>query len=153
MWASSRWSIRIGTNGYHNQPGKTAEAEWHSPQGDRYIRTGDIGFFDADGFFTLIGRKKDMIISGGINIYPIDLETVLKQHPAVREAAVIGAPSRSWGETPVGFVTVLSGPGVSGIELRDWANGRLGKMQRLADVRVVDELPRSATGKILMREL
>ena len=138
-------------NGYHNQPARTAEAEWHSPEGNRYIRTGDIGRFDADGFFTLIGRKKDMIISGGINIYPIDLEDVLRAHPAVREAAVIGAPSRSWGETPVGFVTVSHE--INGDDLLDWANARLGKMQRLARVRVVDELPRSAIGKILKREL
>ena len=142
---------RAMMNGYHNQPGKTADAEWYSPAGDRYIRTGDIGRFDEDGFFTLIGRKKDMIISGGINIYPIDLEAVLREHPAVLEAAVIGAPSRSWGETPVGFVTTRED--VSPEALRIWANGKLGKMQRLAEVRVIDELPRSAIGKILKREL
>ncbi len=140
-------------NGYHNQPGKTAEAEWYSPEGNRYIRTGDIGRFDADGFFTLIGRKKDIIISGGINIYPVDLEAVLREHPAVREAAVVGAASLRWGETPVGFVTVLPGESVAADAVKDWANARLGKMQRLADVRVVDELPRSAIGKILKRTL
>ena len=140
-------------NGYHNQPGKTAEAEWYSADGVRYIRTGDVGRFDEDGFFTLIGRKKDMIISGGINIYPVDLEAVLRTHDMVLEAAVIGAPSRRWGETPVGFVTVRTGHDVSARELAEWANARLGKMQRLAHVRIVDELPRSAIGKILKREL
>jgi long-chain acyl-CoA synthetase len=139
--------------GYHNQPGKTAEAEWYSPDGKRYIRTGDIGRMDADGFFTLIGRKKDMIISGGINVYPIDLETVLRDHPAVREAAVVGAPSDRWGETPVGFVTINGGRHVTGAALKEWANARLGKMQRLAEVRIVEELPRSPIGKILKREL
>ena len=144
---------RAMMNGYHNQPAKTADAEWYSPQGERYIRTGDIGRMDADGFFTLIGRKKDMIISGGINIYPIDLESVLREHPAVREAAVVGAPSREWGETPVGFVSLHAGQAASGEELKAFANTRLGKMQRLSQVRVVDELPRSAIGKILKREL
>jgi acyl-CoA synthetase (AMP-forming)/AMP-acid ligase II len=138
-------------NGYHNQPGKTAEAEWYSPEGNRYIRTGDIGRFDAEGFFTLIGRKKDMIISGGINIYPVDLEDALRTHPAVLEAAVIGAPSRRWGETPVGFVTIRDS--VLEDDLLAWANLRLGKMQRLAGVRILGEMPRSAIGKILKREL
>lgn len=140
-------------SGYYNQPAKTAEAEWISPEGERFIRTGDLAMMDEDGFFTLIGRRKDMIVSGGFNIYPVDLEEILCEHPAVAEAAVIGAPSRQWGETPVGFVTLAEGAGISGEELRDFANARLGKMQRLADVRVVDELPRSAIGKILKREL
>ncbi len=140
-------------NGYHNQPGKSAEAEYFDAAGRRYIRTGDIGRMDADGFFTLIGRKKDMIISGGINIYPIDLETVLREHPAVSEAAVIGAPSELWGETPVGFVTLRDGQMVDGAALLEWANARLGKMQRLREVRLVAELPRSAIGKVLKREL
>jgi long-chain acyl-CoA synthetase len=140
-------------NGYHNQPGRTAEAEWFSPEGTRYIRTGDIGRMDADGFFTLIGRKKDMIISGGINIYPIDLESVLRQHPAVDEAAVIGVPSAHWGETPVGFVTLRAGADLSGDALKAWANPKLGKMQRLSEVRLIREMPRNAIGKILKREL
>jgi long-chain acyl-CoA synthetase len=144
---------RAMMTGYYNQPDKTAEAEWYSPTGERYIRTGDIGCFDADGFFTLIGRKKDMIISGGINVYPIDLETVLRQHSAVLDCAVIGVPSERWGETPVGFVTLKTGQLVSGDALKDWANERLGKMQRLSAVRVLDELPRSAIGKVLKREL
>ncbi len=142
----------IMMTGYHNQPGKTHEAEWYSPEGLRYIRTGDIGRIDDEGFFTLIGRKKDVIISGGMNIYPVDLEAALREHPAVGEAAVVGAASERWGETPVGFVTVED-VALSGAMLRDWANARLGKMQRLADVRIVDELPRNAIGKILKREL
>ena len=140
-------------NGYHNKPEKTAAAEWWSPEGERFIRTGDLAMFDADGFITLIGRKKEMIISGGVNIYPVDLEEALLAHPAVQEAAVIGASSREWGETPVGFVTLDPGEGVEAEDLRAFANARLGKMQRLSAVRVVDELPRSAIGKILKREL
>lgn len=140
-------------NGYHNRPEQTAEAEWWSPQGERFIRTGDLAVVDEDGFFTLIGRKKDLIISGGINIYPVDLEEALLEHPAVREAAVVGARSREWGETPVGFVTLLPGEVAEADALKAFANERLGKMQRLSDVRVMDELPRSAIGKILKREL
>lgn len=139
--------------GYYNAPDKSAEAEWYSAEGLRYIRTGDVGQIDAEGFFTLTGRKKDVIISGGLNIYPVDLEATLSRHPCVREAAVVGAPSARWGETPVGFVTLIDGVDVSELALKDWANARLGKMQRLADVRIVTELPRSAIGKILKREL
>ncbi|MFN3945988.1 MAG: class I adenylate-forming enzyme family protein [Allosphingosinicella sp.] len=140
-------------NGYHNRPEQTAEAEYRGPGGERFIRTGDLGFFDADGFLTLIGRRKDMIISGGINIYPADLEAALAASPAVREAAVVGVPSRDWGETPVAFVTLAPGADADPESLRAAANGRLGKMQRIAAVRIMDELPRSAIGKVLKREL
>ena len=137
--------------GYYNAPSKTAEAEWYSSAGDRYIRTGDIASIDAEGFFTLIGRANDMIISGGINIYPVDLEAVLKDHPAVDEAAVIGVASAEWGETPVAFVTLRAAADPDAV--RAFANDRLGKMQRISAVTIVEELPRSAIGKILKREL
>ena len=139
--------------GYHNKPDKSAEAEWYSPEGERFIRTGDLAVVDEDGFFTLIGRKKDMIVSGGFNVYPIDLEEALNQHTAVREAAVIAATSEQWGETPVGFVTLHADIQTTEGELRDFANARLGKTQRISQVRVIDEMPRSAIGKILKREL
>jgi len=137
--------------GYHNRPRETAEAEWFDAEGRRYIRTGDVGRFDAQGFLTLVDRRKDMIISGGFNIYPSDLEAVLRGHPSVREVAVVGVASERWGETPVAFVVAEGAldPGAA----RDWANERLGKLQRLHAVRVVGELPRSAIGKVLKREL
>jgi acyl-CoA synthetase (AMP-forming)/AMP-acid ligase II len=138
--------------GYHKQPAKTAEAEWHDPAGKRFIRTGDVGRFDEDGFLVLMDRKKDMIISGGFNVYPSDLEAVLHQHPAVRECAVVGVASERWGETPVAFV-VTKQDGTGADELLAWANERLGKTQRLAAVELVPELPRSAIGKVLKREL
>jgi long-chain acyl-CoA synthetase len=137
--------------GYHNRPRETAEAEWFDARGRRYIRTGDVGRFDAEGFLTLVDRRKDMIISGGFNIYPSDLEAVLRSHPAVRDVAVVGVPSERWGETPVAFV-VPAGK-VDAAELREWANARLGKLQRLAAVELIDELPRSPIGKVLKREL
>jgi acyl-CoA synthetase (AMP-forming)/AMP-acid ligase II len=144
-------------DGYLNQPDKSAEAEWWSPDGLRYIRTGDIASVDEDGFVTLVGRKKDMIISGGFNIYPIDLETALSDHPAVEEVAVIGKPSDQWGETPVAFV-VLKVDAEIEIEievetLRSFANDSLGKHQRISEVRIIDSLPRSAIGKVLKLEL
>jgi long-chain acyl-CoA synthetase len=140
-------------NGYFGNPQKTDEASWVSPEGRRYIRTGDVGRFDAEGFLTLMDRKKDMVISGGFNIYPSDLEAVIVQHPAVAEAAVVGVPSHDWGETPVAFVALKSGEKIEAAALREWTNAQLGKTQRLSDLRLVDALPRSHIGKVLKREL
>jgi acyl-CoA synthetase (AMP-forming)/AMP-acid ligase II len=140
-------------NGYHNQPGKTADAEWYDAEGNRFIRTGDVGRFDEDGFLTLMDRKKDMIISGGFNIYPSDLEAVIVQHPAVAEAAVVGMPSNAWGETPVAFVTPKAGAALTAEEVMAFTNGKVGKTQRLAAVEITEQLPRSAIGKVLKREL
>ena len=139
--------------GYHRQPEKTREAEWFAPDGKRFIRTGDIGRFDDDGFLTLFDRKKDMVISGGFNIYPSDLEAVLRAHPAVADVAVVGVPSAQWGETPVAFVVRRPGDATEPDALLQWANAQLGKTQRLAALRLIDELPRSAIGKVLKREL
>jgi len=139
--------------GYHNQPGKTAEAEWFDKDGRRFIRTGDLGRFDKDGFLTLLARKKDMIITGGFNVYPSDLEAILRGHPDVAEAAVVGMPSERWGETPVAFVVLKKGASASAEAVMTFANNQLGKTQRLAAVDLVDSLPRSAIGKVLKREL
>jgi acyl-CoA synthetase (AMP-forming)/AMP-acid ligase II len=172
--------------GYHGRPAQTREAEWFDAQGQRFIRTGDIGRFDEDGFLILMDRRKDLIISGGFNLYPSDLEAVLRQHPAVADAAVFGVPSAEWGETPVGFIVLRAGsastahsptdrvaaPAASGPDtealgsrveaqgdgdvaesIRLWANERLGRTQRLSGLRWIDELPRSAIGKVLRREL
>jgi acyl-CoA synthetase (AMP-forming)/AMP-acid ligase II len=98
-------------------------------------------------------RKKDMIISGGFNIYPSDLEAVLAKHDDVVEAAVVAMPSEEWGETPVAFVVLKPGAAVDATALKAWTNSRVGKTQRLADVVIVDTLPRSAIGKVLKREL
>jgi acyl-CoA synthetase (AMP-forming)/AMP-acid ligase II len=140
-------------NGYHGQPGKTAEATWISPQGEGFIRTGDVGRFDEEGFLTLMDRKKDMIISGGFNIYPSDLEAEIVKHQAVAEAAVVGVPSDAWGETPVAFVALKAGSAASAEEIRAFVNSRVGKTQRLAELHLVEALPRSHIGKVLKREL
>jgi acyl-CoA synthetase (AMP-forming)/AMP-acid ligase II len=140
-------------SGYYGQPEKTREAEWFDTTGRRFIRTGDVGRFDDQGFLTLMDRRKDMIISGGFNLYPSDLEAVLSQHPQVKEAAVVGVPSREWGETPVAYVVLRDGPPVSAEELLQWYQQRVGKTQRLSALHFLDELPRSAIGKVLKREL
>jgi acyl-CoA synthetase (AMP-forming)/AMP-acid ligase II len=140
-------------NGYHGQPEKTRDAEWYAPDGLRFIRTGDVGRFDADGFLTLFDRKKDMIITGGFNVYPSDLEAEMRQHPAVFDVAVVGVPSEQWGETPVAFVVRKPGDETPPADIKDWLNQRVGKTQRLSGLHLIDELPRSAIGKVLKREL
>ena len=138
-------------SGYYRRPEATAQASWFDASGRRFQRSGDIGWFDADGFLHLLDRKKDVIISGGFNIYAIDLENVLLQHPDVAETSVIAAPSREWGETPIAYVKLRGN--TSPESIRQWANEQLGKTQRIAQVIKTDELPRSPIGKVLKREL
>jgi acyl-CoA synthetase (AMP-forming)/AMP-acid ligase II len=137
--------------GYLNRPDETAAAEWYDPSGLRFIRTGDIGRFDEERFLSLVDRKKDVIISGGFNVYPSDLEAILVRHPAVIEAAVVGALSEQWGESPIGFV-VMRDPTDPG-DVRAWANQRLGGAQRLSALHRLDSLPRNAIGKVLKKRL
>ena len=146
---------RSGTmmTGYHNLPQKTAEAEWFDAEGRRFIRSGDVGRFDEDGFLILLDRKKDMIISGGFNVYPSDLEAVIREHPAVAEVAVVGVPSQRWGETPIAFVVLRAGAAVTAEALLAWTNQKVGKSQRLATVEIATGLPRSDIGKVLKRQL
>lgn len=139
--------------GYHNHPEKTAEVEWFDPAGKRFIRTGDLGRFDSDGFLTLLDRKKDMIISGGFNVYPADIEAVLREHPMVLEAAVVGVPSRRWGETPVAFVVLKEGTQAKAEDLAAFVNARVAKVQRPAAYEFMESLPRSGIGKVLKRVL
>ena len=139
--------------GYHNQDDKTREVEWFDAAGTRFIRTGDVGRFDEDGFLTLLDRRKDMIISGGYNVYPSDLETELRAHPIVADVAVVGVASERWGETPIAFVVPRAEATLDARQLMAWYNARAGKTQRLSDLRFIDELPRSAIGKVLKREL
>lgn len=139
--------------GYHNLPEKTAEAEWFDADGLRFIRSGDTGRFDDDGFLILLDRKKDMIISGGFNVYPSDIEGVLRNHPDVADLAVFGVPSERWGETPVACVVLCAGASVTADDLKSWVNARVGKAQRLSDLRFAASLPRSDIGKVLKRQL
>jgi len=139
--------------GYVNRPEQTREMLWESPEGDVFYRSGDMGRIDEDGFIHILDRRKDMIISGGFNIYAVDLEQALLAHPAVDDAAVIGIPSEHWGETPLGLVVLKPGHQDSGLEILEWANKQLGKSQRISAIELRAELPRSTIGKVLKREL
>ena len=139
-------------SGYKNQPEKTREMEWRDADGGLWLKSGDIGVVDADGFVEIVGRAKDMIISGGFNIYPADLEAALMEEADVADAGVVGAPSEQWGETPVGFI-VLTADARDPEAIRATVNERLGKTQRISELRVLDELPRSHIGKLLKTDL
>ena len=138
-------------SGYKNRPDKTTEAQYVDAEGGVWVRMGDIGRVDEDGFVELVGRAKDMIISGGFNIYPSDLEAELAKDAGVIEAAVVGIASRQWGETPVGFVVLGKGADCDAILAA--VNGRLGKTQRLSALHPIDEMPRSHIGKLLKTQL
>jgi acyl-CoA synthetase (AMP-forming)/AMP-acid ligase II len=145
------FAIRWGGmfSGYYNLPEETMKS--HFDEG--WFLLGDIGKMDEEGFYYLLDRKKDMIISGGVNIYPKDIEEVLYTHPAVLETAVIGAPDEKWGENVKAFVVLKSGDTVSEEELIAFCNERLAKFQRIKELEFLDTLPRNPSGKILKREL
>ena len=140
-------------SGYYNRQDATDAATWHDDAGNAFIRTGDYGRFDEDGFLHLFDRKKDVIISGGFNIYASDLETILLHHDAVGDAAVIGVPSERWGETPLALVVRKPGSDDDAESILDWTNAQVGKTQRLSAIEFRETLPRNAIGKILKREL
>lgn len=139
--------------GYFGRDDLTADYIWRDDTGHVFFRSGDMGRFDEDGFLILSDRKKDMIISGGLNIYADDLELVLLADPDVTDAAVIGVPSDAWGETPLGLVVRRDGANRTADLICADANARLGKSQRLSAVETRDVLPRSSIGKILKKEL
>jgi acyl-CoA synthetase (AMP-forming)/AMP-acid ligase II len=135
-------------SGYWGLPEATAEAFRGG-----WFHTGDLGRMDPQGYITLVDRKKDMIISGGENVYPIEVEQVLYRHDAVQEAAVIGVPDARWGETPVAVVAVAPGTQLDPAELIAYTRERLAHFKCPTRVEVVDALPRNATGKVLKTEL
>ncbi len=133
--------------GYYKRPDLTAQAIREG-----WLYSGDLGYVDEDGFLYLVDRKKDMIISGGVNVYPRDIEEVIVQHPLVREAAVFGIPDDKWGEAPLAAVVLRENASVGAEELRDWINARVeAKFQRVKDVMFLDEVPRNVAGKTLKR--
>lgn len=140
-------------SGYLNRPEETRAMAFRDAGGALYFRSGDLGRFDDDGFLYLLDRKKDVIISGGFNVFATDLESVLAGHPGVAEVAVIGVPSERWGETPLALVVARPGVDVTLDDLREYCNERVGKAQRLSAVELRAELPRNAIGKVLKREL
>ncbi len=146
-------SSRFVMAGYHANPEADRESTWVHPNGEKWLRTGDIGKFDSDGFLYLVDRKKDMILSGGQNIYPADIEATIVEHRSVHEVAVVGVASKKWGETPLAVVVLVDGGKIDAEDLTAWANSRLGKQQRIAATVIVDQLPRNPNGKVLKREL
>ncbi len=139
--------------GYYKQEDKTRDLFWHHPEGRLFFKSGDMGRIDEDGFVVLLDRKKDMIISGGFNVYAADIEVLLLRHPDVIDVAVIGIPSEQWGESPMALGVRRAGATATEEEIRAWANGQLSKTQRLVAVEFRDSLPRSTIGKIMKREL
>lgn len=137
--------------GYHNRPDLDEAILWRDESGQAFLRSGDLGFIDEEGFLHIVDRKKDMILSGGFNIFPADLESVIGEHPDVQDVAVIGIPHEKWGETPLALVIPRGTPDPA--ELLAWANARLAKTQRLAALELRAEFPRNALGKVLKREL
>ncbi len=140
--------------GYHHNPEQTEAAIWREPgTGRTFLRSGDVGRLDEDGFLYLLDRKKDMIVSGGYNVFPADIERVLGAHPDVYDLTVIGVPHERWGETPLALVVPTPGAAPDLEGLRAWANERLGKHQRVSAVELRDELPRNPAGKVMKAEL
>jgi malonyl-CoA/methylmalonyl-CoA synthetase len=135
--------------GYWQQPQKTTE----SFTTDGWFRTGDLGFRERDGYLTLCGRSKDLIISGGLNIYPPEVERVLAEHPSVVACAVIGCPDREWGERVTAVVVLSPGESVSESDLIAFCRGRLAPYKSPKAIVFRDELPRNAMGKVQKAEL
>ncbi|MBA7676674.1 3-[(3aS,4S,7aS)-7a-methyl-1,5-dioxo-octahydro-1H-inden-4-yl]propanoyl:CoA ligase [subsurface metagenome] len=118
-----------------------------------WVHTGDMGYMDEDGYFFLAGRTTDMIIRGGENISPEEVEAVLHSHPKIEEAAVIGIPDEEWGEQPRAIVVVKQGETATGDEIIEYCRARMSSFKRPRSVILVNELPRNPMGKILKRVL
>jgi long-chain acyl-CoA synthetase len=134
-------------SGYWEDPAATATA-----LRDGWLHTGDVGRMDGDGMLTLVDRANDMIISGGLNVYPSEVEVVLQAHPAVREAVVFAVPDEDWGEIVAAAVVAEPGPPVTEKELSDWCKQHIASFKKPRAIRFVDALPRNAYGKVLRRE-
>lgn len=144
---------RIVMPGYFNRPDATKASLYIDEQGRHWIRTGDIGYLDADGYLFIVDRKKDMILSGGQNIYPQDIEAILITHGDVVDTAVIGVESKKWGETPLGLVVLKRGAITSSDQIKKWINAQVGKQQRVADIKIIDKIARNPNGKCMKNKL
>lgn len=146
----SHWFMK----GYHNNPVATSEMIWHDERGRTFIRTGDMGYLDNEGFLYIVDRKKDMIVSGGLNVFAMDIENVLRQHEDVKDTAVIAVPHKKWGETPLALVILKENASRTEEQIKEWVNAQVAKHQRISAVEFRDEdFPRNALGKILKRVL
>jgi fatty-acyl-CoA synthase len=137
------------SKGYWRQPEATAEA--FTPDG--WLRTGDLAHCDADGFYYIDGRIKDMFISGGVNVYPAEIENVLLQHPAIEDAAVVGIADPTWGEAAVAFVVARPGLPVDEREIQQFLQTKLARYKLPKAILFQGVLPRTAYGKVIKGEL
>ncbi|MHA2140795.1 MAG: acyl-CoA synthetase [Candidatus Thorarchaeota archaeon] len=136
-------------SGYWEEPEETAKVI----ESDGWVHTGDLVIRDKDGFYYIVGRKKDMFISGGENVFPTEIEEILYKHPKISESAVIGVPDEKWGEVGKAFIVLRSGESMTDEELRKHFDGRLARYKIPKYYEFREELPKSAAGKILKREL
>jgi acyl-CoA synthetase (AMP-forming)/AMP-acid ligase II len=134
--------------GYYKDPKATQEASRHG-----WHHTGDIGYLDADGFLYIVDRAKDMIISGGFNVYSAEVEQVLMQHPDVQDSAVVGLPDEKWGERVVAVLQLHAGRQVDAEEIKAFVKARIGSVKAPKQVEVWADLPRSKVGKVLKKEV
>lgn len=146
------WSAGL-MKGYYKDPQRTDDIIWKGPRGRTYLRSGDVGRMDEDGYLYISGRTKDMIKSGGINVFASDIEEVFMQHPEVTEVAAIGIPHDKWGETPLLLAIMREGATITEDALMRWGNERLGKYQRVSRVEFRKEFPRATHDKVLKRAL
>jgi len=147
-------AVASGSNMTRYINAEWTERQFLRVQGRDFFLTGDLGRIDPDGNLWLAGRVKDMIVTSGFNIYAVDLESVLRGHPAIADVAVVGVPHRVLGETPLAFVVLRAGvPQPTEAELCGWANARLDKNQRLLGVVVIERIPTNASGKPLKEAL
>jgi len=135
--------------GYLNNAEATAETITENG----WLRTGDAGYMDADGYLFLTDRLADVIVSGAENVYPVEVENVLTEHPAVVEAAVVGIPDDRWGETVAAIVVLVGGDTTTPEELVAWCRDRLAHYKAPTSVDITDALPRNPAGKVLRRVL
>jgi acyl-CoA synthetase (AMP-forming)/AMP-acid ligase II len=138
---------------YHGRPDETEAIIWRDPAGRSFLLSGDIGKLDEDGFLYILDRKKDMIISGGFNVFPADIESIVGEHADVLDVTVIGVPHEKWGESALALVIPKPGETPDAGDILDWSNQRLAKHQRLIGVEFREEFPRNALGKVLKRLL
>jgi long-chain acyl-CoA synthetase len=145
IWIRSRQVMK----GYWHMPEETAK----SITPDGWFKSGDAGYLDADGYLYIHDRVKDMIVSGGENVYPAEVENVLMAHPAIADVAVIGVPDERWGETAKAIVVKAPGADVTEQEIIDFARERLARFKCPSSVEWIDALPRNPSGKILKKDL
>lgn len=138
----------IVTQGYYKNPEATAEVQCHG-----WHCTGDVGYFDEQGFLFIVDRKKDMIVTGGFNVFSSEVEAAVMAHPAVKDCAVIGVPDKKWGEAVKAVIELRPNQSVTSEDLIQFVKSRLGSVKAPKDVEIVEQLPRSAVGKVLKKEV